>query len=169
MAKNKFSFQKFVYTFLVILLLWYAFTTSIQPAEIITGIIVSLLISYISVMNFNCCSATLLKPKNFLYFIQYFFVFMKALIIANFDVARRVLSPKLDINPGIIKINTKLESKFAKMVLANSITLTPGTLSIDVIDDELFIHWIDVSTEDPQQMFDEIAAPFEKILLKIYK
>ena len=54
------------------------------------------------------------------------------------------------------------------MVLANSITLTPGTVTIDVIDNMFYVHWIDVETEDPQQAFMLIAEPFEKVLLKIY-
>ncbi|MMZ67511.1 Na(+)/H(+) antiporter subunit E [compost metagenome] len=54
------------------------------------------------------------------------------------------------------------------MVLANSITLTPGTLTIDVIGDTFYIHWIDVQTTDPEKAFTEIAESFEKILLKIF-
>jgi multicomponent Na+:H+ antiporter subunit E len=54
------------------------------------------------------------------------------------------------------------------MVLANSITLTPGTLTIDVIDDVFYIHWIDVQTTNPEDAFTHIAESFEKILLKIY-
>jgi multicomponent Na+:H+ antiporter subunit E len=64
--------------------------------------------------------------------------------------------------------HTKLKSDFAKMVLANSITLTPGTLTIDVIDDKFYVHWIDVTTENHEKIYEEIAAPFEEILLKIY-
>ena len=168
MATHKFSFKKFIYTFIITFLIWYGFTSSIQLSELITGGIVSLLIAYISVINFNCCDPILIKPTHIGYFIKYFFVFMLALIKANFDVARRVLSPKLDINPGIVTFKTELKNDFAKMILANSITLTPGTLTVDVIKNNFYVHWIDVTTEDPQKVFEEIAAPFEKILLKIY-
>ena len=54
------------------------------------------------------------------------------------------------------------------MVLANSITLTPGTLSIDIIDDTFYVHWIDVKTTNPEEAYKEIAEKFEKILLKIF-
>ena len=87
---------------------------------------------------------------------------------ANFDVARRVIAPSLPINPGIVTFKTKLKSDYAQMVLANSITLTPGTLSIDIIDDTFYVHWIDVKTLDSEQDFKEIAETFEKILLKIF-
>ena len=62
-------------------------------------------------------------------------VFLYKLVLANFDMAYRVLSPKLPINPRIVKVPTSLKSDFLKLVLANSITLTPGTLSLDVEDD----------------------------------
>ena len=83
-------------------------------------------------------------------------------------MARIVLSPSLPINPGIVKFKSKLPTDYAKMVLANSITLTPGTLSIDIIDDTFYIHWINVKTTNPEEAFTEIAETFEKILLKIF-
>jgi len=100
--------------------------------------------------------------------IWYLFIFIVALIKSNLDVARRVLTPSLPINPGIVKFKTKLTTDYSKMVLANSITLTPGTLTVDVIDDTFYIHWIDVKTTDPEKAFTEIAEQFEKILLKIF-
>ena len=55
------------------------------------------------------------------------------------------------------------------MVLANTITLTPGTLTIDAIGNTFYIHWIDVVSDDPKVAYKEIAEPFEKILIKIYE
>jgi multicomponent Na+:H+ antiporter subunit E len=54
------------------------------------------------------------------------------------------------------------------MVLANSITLTPGTLTVDLLDDTMYIHWIDAKTLNPEQAHKEIAEKFENILLKIF-
>ncbi len=168
MPIKRFTITRYVYTFFIVLLIWYAFTTSLQPAEIITGIVLSLIVAYISVENFNCCDPILITPSHIIYFIQYFFVFLVALVKANFDVARRVVNPKLPINPGIVSFETKLQNHFAKMVLANSITLTPGTLTIDVIGNKFYVHWIDVTTENKEEVYKEIAEPFEKVLLKIY-
>jgi multicomponent Na+:H+ antiporter subunit E len=93
---------------------------------------------------------------------------MVDLIKSNFDVARRVLTPALPIKPGIVEVKTKLKSKFARMLLANSITLTPGTLTVDVKDDSFFIHWIDVKNEDVEAASKEIVEKFEKYLEVIY-
>jgi len=83
-------------------------------------------------------------------------------------VALRVLNPSLPINPGIVKVKTRLKSKTGRMVLANSITLTPGTLSIDIKDEFLYVHWIDVKDCDLQCATEEIVKKFEKYLEVIY-
>jgi len=167
--QRKSSIGKFVYTFIIMFAIWLAFTTSLEHAELITGIFVSLIIAFFTDRIFSCCGMKVLMPHKMIYFIQYFFVFLFALIKANFDVAKRVISPKLPINPGIVKFKTKLTNGFARMVLANSITLTPGTLTLDAIGDTFYIHWIDVTTDDPKMVYKEIAETFEKILIKIYE
>jgi len=108
------------------------------------------------------------NPKHIFLFIQYNIVFVIALLKANFNVAKIVLTPSLPINTGIVEFETKLESDFAKLVLANSITLTPGTFTIDYVDNKFYVHWLEVKTTDPEEVYKEIAEPFEKILLKIF-
>ena len=127
-----------------------------------------MIISYLSIRLFTCCTISILNPVKIFYMIWYLIVFIIALINSNLDVARRVLTPSLPINPGIVKFKTKLTTNYSKMVLANSITLTPGTLTIDIVDDTFYIHWIDVKTTDPEKAFTDIAEQFEKILLKIF-
>ena len=100
--------------------------------------------------------------------IYYLIIFIRELIKSNISVAWIVLTPSLPINPGIVKFKSKLKTDYAKMILANSITLTPGTLSIDIIDDTFYIHWMNVKTTNPEKAFTEIAETFEKTLLKIF-
>jgi multicomponent Na+:H+ antiporter subunit E len=159
---------RFIVNWIFLMLLWIMFTSSFATQELIVGGLVTMIISFLSIRLFTCCGLSLLSPVKIFWMIWYFVVFLKALIVANLDVARRVISPALPINPGIVKFKTKLTSNYSKMVLANSITLTPGTLSIDVVGDTLYVHWIDVQTTDPEKAFAEIAEPFEKILLKIF-
>ena len=173
MQDGKSSISKFLYTFIMVFIIWNAFTwpgsfADIQLAEVLTGAFVSLILGLLTNKYFSCCGLQVLMPHKILFLVQYFFVFLIALIKANLDVAVRVINPALPINPGIVEIKTKLTNDFAKMILANSITLTPGTLTMDIIDDTIYIHWIDVTTENPEEAFKEIAEPFEKVLLKIY-
>lgn len=159
---------RFFINWLFLMIVWIGFTTTFAMQEIAIGLLVSGLISALTIRLFTCCTLSILAPQRIFYMVYYLIIFTRELIKSNFDVARRVLTPSLPINPGIVKFKTKLPTHYAKMVLANSITLTPGTLTIDVIDDTFYIHWIDVKTTDPEEAFLEIAETFEKILLKIF-
>ncbi len=111
-------------------------------------------------------------PHRYWYFIAYYVPrFLWECLKANIDVAYRVTHPKLPINPGIVKVKTKLKSDTALTFLANSITLTPGTMSVD-IDREggvLYIHWINVTEKDVSSATKVIVERFEDILAKIFE
>jgi len=74
----------------------------------------------------------------------------------------------LNLKPGIVKIKTGLKSEVARVFLANSITMTPGTLTVEINDDTLYIHWIEIKTDDPEEMAKVIKGPFEFFLAKIF-
>jgi len=99
--------------------------------------------------------------------LKYFSLFGRELVKSNLDVARRVISPQLRINPGIVEGKTKLTHPTYRLILANSITLTPGTLTVDMIGDSLFIHWIDVTGKDVESATREISSKFEGVLLQL--
>ena len=110
-------------------------------------------------------------PLRYWYFCaNYLPIFLWECAKANIDVAYRVLHPRLPINPGIVKVKTTLKSDTALTFLANSITLTPGTLSVDINrkDGVLYVHWIDVKTKDVGAATKIIVERFEKILRKIF-
>jgi multicomponent Na+:H+ antiporter subunit E len=90
-------------------------------------------------------------------------VLFKEMLLANLDVAFRVLHPKIPIRPGIVKVKPGIRSDMGKLILANSITLTPGTLSVDYIDDELYIHWINVGDEPEDSM-----RPLDKWVKEVF-
>ncbi len=160
--------NKFTYTWLILFLVWLGFTSTFAFSEVVTGILLSFTVAIFSYKSFTHAGLKAVTPKRILYMIQYFFVFIIALIKANLDVARIVINPKLPINPGIVEFESKLKSHFAKLILANSITLTPGTITVDIIDNKFFIHWLYVTGTDQETTYKEIAKQFEDILIKIY-
>ena len=105
---------------------------------------------------------------TYLYLIYYLVVLAWACFVANLDVAYRVLHLGLPIRPAIVKVRTTLKSDVAKFVLANSITLTPGTLTVDIVGQDLYIHWINTITDSPQLRTELIAGRFEEILKRIF-
>jgi multicomponent Na+:H+ antiporter subunit E len=99
----------------------------------------------------------------------YFYVLVKEIIKANIMVAKIVLSPKIDINPGIIRVPIRTKTNIGITGIANTITLTPGTLTVDISDDEsaLFVHSIDAT--DPQGIRDSIRDDLEKYVLEAFE
>ncbi|MCT4795498.1 MULTISPECIES: Na+/H+ antiporter subunit E [Exiguobacterium] len=94
-------------------------------------------------------------------------LFIKELIMSNIDVVKVLLSPKFDIEPGIIEVPTQLKSDWELTLLASLISLTPGTLSMDFAEDKksIFVHSIHVP--DKEQMIREIHDTFEKAIMEV--
>ena len=120
--------------------------------EIIIGIIFSIVVGIISRRIFVKKSYRMLNPKRWLFGLAYIGPFFIAMAKANLDVAYRVITGK--IRPGIVKISPNLKTDLGITMLANSITLTPGTLSVDVDEknNDLYVHWINVKDETLKEM-----------------
>jgi len=163
--------QKFI-LFLSALIVWSLFNWVPDPAHLLVGIfaagMVALLLGDLVVERPHL----LAHPRRYFYFFfQYIPVFLWEVLKANIDVARRVIHPNLPIHPGIVKVKISLRSDIAITLLANSITLTPGTMSVDVDKDQaiLYIHWIDVRSRDIGEASRIIVDRFEKILRTIFE
>lgn len=96
-------------------------------------------------------------------------LFVKELILSAWRVAKLVLSPRMDLKPGIFAYPLKVDRDFEITLLANLITLTPGTLSVDVSDDRrvLYVHAIDCS--DPDAARRDIAEGFERKIMETFR
>ena len=158
-----------IFQFLIIFILWLLLTWSLAPQEVIVGIALALLLSIMLHDVFLQSSEKLVQPARYFWFLLYSPVFFYYVVRANLDVAYRVLHPEMPIRPGIVKVRTTLKSDMAKTFLANSITLTPGTLTVDIIGDHLYIHWINIVTEDPQEETEVIVKRFEVFLRRIFE
>jgi len=110
------------------------------------------------------------SPKRICWLLFYIPVFFYYVLKANLDVVYRALHPQMPIHPGIVKIKTSLTSNSAITALANSITLTPGTLTVDVTDDGyLYVHWINVKSTEVEEATRMIAKKFEYFIERIFE
>lgn len=153
--------------FILSLIFWLLLTFEFTVANIIVGAVASIISALFFGRIFVTNVYKLLQPRRYFWFIIYLFVFFWECLKANVDVAYRVLHPAMPIRPGIVKVKTTLKSDMAKMLLANSITMTPGTISVDIIDDYLYIHWIYIRSEDPEVYTPIITGAFEKYIKRI--
>jgi multicomponent Na+:H+ antiporter subunit E len=130
--------------------------------------VVCLIVSLFGARSYAGLGLPPIGIKRILYLLLYVIVLFWEIVTANFDVAYRVLHPRMPIRPGIVVIKTSLKSDIAKLILANSITLTPGTFALDVIGDKLLVHWINVRSEDVEEATRRIGRRFEKYLRVIF-
>jgi len=149
--------------FAACLLAWVLLTGSLAADELLLGVIVSLVVVFAAGARLAPLSAIRLTPLAPLHLLRSLGYFFSQLVLSNLDVARRVISPDLPINPGLVEIRTGLASELGRMLLANSITLTPGTLTVEAEGDRLLIHWIDCTPgDDLESATRAIAAGFEQ-------
>ena len=159
--------MRYIAIFILGIIFWLLVTFSFTASNIITGIIASMICSLIFARYYFHDVSKFLQPHRYFWFVIYLFVFTWSCIRANLDVAYRVLHPAMPIRPGIVKVRTTLTSGFARTLLANSITMTPGTLTVDIIGDYFYIHWIYIRSDDPEVYTGMIMGAFEKYIKKI--
>ena len=164
--------QNFLSDSALYFLLWLLLTNGwLNTQEIIVGAVIAIVGAFISYMvSKNSSNLVIgnLTPVRVAYLAFYVVFLLWQIVLATWDVTKRVVSPTLPINPGIVKVKTNLKSPLGRLILANSITLTPGTLTVDVQEDVFCIHWIDVQSEDIEAATNEIIGSFEKYLEVIF-
>jgi multicomponent Na+:H+ antiporter subunit E len=166
-----------VLLFFFSMIIWYFFawpfnfeTREMDWQILIAGIVVSLIAAII-------LGEVFLKHKHkhnifvrLLWAIVYIPVLFFYILMANFDVLYRIIHPLRPINPGIVKVKTRLKTDAGKTMLANSITLTPGTLTVDITDDNyLYVHCINIKEKDMEQATNKIVLRFENYLERIFE
>lgn len=161
----------FVVAFLVwVLLTWPFVDDKIDIQVVVAGLIASALVAVLFHEMLPKEHHVFISPVRVFWLLVYLPVFFYYVIQANLDVVYRALHPKMPIRPGIVKIKTNLKTASGITALANSITLTPGTLTVDLTDDGfLYVHWINVQSDDVEQATRIISQNFEWFLKKIFE
>ena len=161
--KGIFATSLFAFVFWILFVLQDINIFKIDIQEVIVGLIVSVIIGYFTCPLFIKEDGTwLFKENRFFRLIAYIPFYTVALMKANIDVAKRALSK-----------NVKIVSDYGLSMLANSITLTPGTIVMDIIEEDgknyLYVHWIDVETEEEDKAGEIIKGDFENRIRGIFK
>ena len=156
--------------FVLAFIIWMLLTWSVDVQVVVAGLIASVIVAVLFYEVLPEEYQVFISPVRMFWALVYLPVFFYYVVKANLDVVYRALHPKMPIKPGIVKIKTILKTKSGITALANSITLTPGTLTVDLTDDGfLYIHWINVKSDDIEQATKFIAQRFEWFLQKIFE
>lgn len=163
-------------TWIFCFLIYLALVWSTAAEELILGAIASFLVAlFASRFLIRENPAYFLSVKRLAcLFVYFFFVLPVELVRANWDMARRAFSRKLPDNTGIVRVPTNLVSDYGLLMIANAITLTPGTITMQISEDEdgknhLYIHWIDVTEESGAPAGDAIKGRLETWIGRIWK
>lgn len=151
-------------------IVWLLLTGTLDKQEVAAGALVIGIVTWLArkrIRILNGVRWSFFLPGAILVYLGYFAM---ELVRSNFDLARRILSPSLPLRPAVVQVRTELASDLGRMLLANSITLTPGTLTLDVEGDLLTIHWIDCPPgTDIEAATRAIAAGFERHIARFVR
>lgn len=143
--------------------LWVFFEGSLSASTFIIGYLLGILIIF-TMRRFFPTRFYLYRVFSIAKLIA---IFLKELLLSNWAVLKVVLKPKLAIQPGIFALETQLKTDWEITLLANLITLTPGTLVVDVSPDckTLYIHAMDI--DDVDDSIASIRDSFEKAIMEV--
>ena len=154
--------------FVALFLFWLLLNASLANDVLVVGAVAAAVITFLFRNGLGFFSELRLSPRALAATVLYFFFFIKELVKANLNLASIVLAPSLPLNPGIVKVRTRLKSKMGRLMLANSITLTPGTLTVEMLGEWLYIHWVTVDSADIDAATAAIVSGFEDYLEVMY-
>jgi multicomponent Na+:H+ antiporter subunit E len=152
------------------LFVWLLLSWPPERIDIVLGVPVAIFVFVMTKDLLVRKPAPFRHPARYLWFIVYILLFIWECLKANIDVAYRVIHPDLPIRPGTIKVKTSLKSDAGLTFLANSITLTPGTTTVDIDRENgyIYIHWLYVKEGyDASSMRLAVVEKFERILQRI--
>ena len=154
--------MSFVLTILIMFAFWIILSGKFSFILLLSGVISSLLVSYMSndlLIGNGDIKLGFIRTIRFIRFLPWL---LWQIVLANIDLALRTLHPKMPINPILINIKNNLKTDLGMVILANSITLTPGTVTIDVNENEFLVHVI--SEKAAQSLISgEMQARVKKI------
>lgn len=152
-------------TFAFLVFAWVAVTGEISVANLLEGAVLAGLLVLLLRVPLRRRFRLGKVPKA----LGLLLYFLKEILLSNAAVARSLLSPVSSLSPGIVAVPLDLKSDAGITVLANLITLTPGTLSLDVSPDRktLYVHALRV--EDPDAFRREVKEGFERRVKEVFE
>ncbi|HXH08299.1 MAG TPA: Na+/H+ antiporter subunit E [Alphaproteobacteria bacterium] len=147
----------------ILALIWAALQGELNTTNLVTGFVIGGLTIYL----FRAMFFQPLYFRKIAVGMKLLLVFLYELIMSNLAVLRVVLSPRIEVHSGVIAVPTELTDEVALTVLANMITLTPGTLTLDISPDRryLFVHTLNL--EHPEAVKRDIQVSFERYLREL--
>ena len=124
--------------FVLLFVVWLLLTLNVGVPNIIVGVVASFLVTLFFSKYSLKVTKKVFQIQRYFWALIYLFIFLWECIKANIDVMYRVVHPALPVKPGIVRARTNLTTDIGKIFLANSITMTPGTITVDILEDNFY-------------------------------
>ena len=158
--------MRYFIVFIILFLHWVLWSGKFDAFHLSLGVISCALVTFMSYDLYfkrkKFSSKIIVEAIRFIKYIPWLFY---QIVLSNIHVASLVLSPKMPIDPKVIRYKTKLKTDIALVTFANSITLTPGTITADISEGEYYVHALSKKVADDLmtgKMEDKVAYIFEE-------
>lgn len=148
------------------------FSGSVSTYDLVLGLAISVIAGYMTAELLVRDVSKVLDIKRFAWLVVYGIYYLTvAEFKAHYDVIKRILHPKVPINPGIVRTPYNVSNDYSVTALACSITNTPGTVVVHLneVGKNYYVHWIDVKAPDPKTTYENIARDFERFIRRIFE
>jgi multicomponent Na+:H+ antiporter subunit E len=161
--RRKTRFHNLLGTTVILFAFWVLLSGKFDSFHLTLGVLCSVLVGYLFhdllFVNVRAGDMRVIAAR----FVKYIPWLIEQIVLSNLHVARLALSPKMPINPQVMRFKSKLETDISLVTLANSITLTPGTITMDIKDNEFYVHALSQKVADDLnagEMEDRVAHIF---------
>lgn len=146
-------------------LAWAALTGDFSPVSLVFGFILAYAVLWLVTRGLRRGRYFNQIPRV----VEFLGFFIWEVIVANFRLARTVLSPRMPLCPAVVAVPVELESEAALILLTNLITLTPGTLSLDISSDRKMLYIHTIYLENVEQFRSDIKQGYERRVKEIFE
>lgn len=156
--------MRYIITFLILFVNWVIWSGKFDAFHLALGVISCLIVTYTTHdLLFRRTRFSFKDITEVIRLFVYIPWLIYQIVLANIHVASLVLNPKMPIDPQMIKFKTKLKKDISLTAFANSITLTPGTITADIIDGEFYVHALNKKVAD-----DLLSGEMEKKVAHVF-
>jgi multicomponent Na+:H+ antiporter subunit E len=166
--ESRWKLIRFLLTALFLYMVWLLFSSSLEIYSLLFGLVGSIFIAAITYPIFIAQHQANMRYifPNLFHLILYFFILLYFLYSSSCSMLKAVVTG--NSSPRIVHFRTRLQSDIARMVLANSITLTPGTITLDLNDDHLTVHWFFSDTHHAKAAGERVKGRMERFIGNIW-
>lgn len=168
-AHRTWDLLRLLFTFITMFVIWLLFTASLAPFSLISGLIGSLVVAALTYDSFIAegqANSRYFIP-NVAALVLYVLFLLYQIYASSFTMLLSILGRR-EGTSRIVYIRTRLKSDFARTALANSITMTPGTMTLDLNEDHLIIHWFFSTTSHSKAAGEKIKGSLESFIRRVW-